>query len=437
MSGDFKAYFRLIFVFSNNVITQKMNSTLVTCISPLLLGLFLLLLPRGDGLIFPKSNQLDLSTVDTVRVLLYDTSPPNSIHIKPIESTIFFYIDNQKIEVSPDDSRLQIQVENRRLTLNIGGKSYQTQSLKIFNEHGLTQVQTNRFGYRLYRGEFNIKPHPMRDALQIINYVPLEDYVASVVGSEMNFLEFEALKAQAVVSRTYALWSIQGSPYQHFDLKDYEASQVYLGAIPTKPWYLDAALSTDGEILTWSNKLILSSFSSTCGGVTSNNEDVWSGRALPYLRSVSDHDMCSISPHHRWEFGLKYNELNAILEDRYGFKAVDSSMEYDNLERVTKITFVDISKDELIFTGNEFRLLINRNFTPLSIRSTHFNWSKNGDTIQISGKGLGHGVGLCQWGAKGFAQNGWDYKDILSFYFSGVKVVDFHSIEPKKIELHK
>ncbi|MEX0662269.1 MAG: SpoIID/LytB domain-containing protein [Balneolaceae bacterium] len=415
----------------------KIDHTFFASISPLLLGLFLLLFPWSDRSHTTKSNQLDLAAVDTVRVLLYDTSPPNTIHIKPLESSLYFYINDQKIEVSPDDERLKIGIKNNQLTLEIGEQSYQTKSLKIVNDHGLTQLQSDRFGFRSYRGEFHINPHPLREALQIINYVPLEDYVASVVGSEMNFTEFEALKTQAVVSRTYALWSIQGSPYQHFDLKDYEASQVYLGAIPSKPWYLDAALSTHGEILTWSDKLILSSFSSTCGGMTSNNEDVWSGRALPYLRSVSDHEMCSISPHHRWEFDMKLDELNTILEDRYDFKAVDSSIDYDNLGRVNNITFVDRNKKDLTFSGNEFRLLINRNYTPLSIRSTHFSWQENGDEIQISGKGLGHGVGLCQWGAKGFAQNGWDYKDILSFYFSGTKVVDFHSIESQKIELHK
>lgn len=414
----------------------KIDFNTITSIPPLFSGLLLLLFIWGGDTSPTKSYQLDLAAVDTVRVLLYDTSPPNTIHLKPLERTLSVYIDDQKIEVSPDGEQLQIQIKNHQLILLLGENSYQTQSLKITNEHGLTQVQTNRFGIRLYRGEFHINPHPLREALQIINYVPLEDYVASVVGSEMNFIEFEALKTQAVVSRTFALWSIQRSPYQHFDLKDYEASQVYLGAIPSKPWYLDAALSTDGEILTWSDKLILSSFSSTCGGVTSNNEDVWSGRALPYLRSVSDHNMCSLSPHHRWEFDLKFSDLNTILEDRYGFKTERSSIEYDNLGRVNRIKFFDQKNQAHAFSGNEFRLLINRNFTPLSIRSTYFSWIENGGTIQISGKGLGHGVGLCQWGAKGFAQSGWDYKDILSFYFSGVKVVDFHTIESQTIELH-
>lgn len=415
-----------------------MDSNFITSISPLLLGLLLLLYTWGDGSsATKKSNQLDLTTVDTIRVLLFDSNTPNSIHIKPIESSLFFHLDDQKIKASSEDGRIQILRENSKLVLKVGETAYVTETLKIENEHGLTQLQSDRFGYRSYRGDFVINPHPLRDALQIINYVPLEDYVASVVGSEMNFTEFEALKTQAVVSRTYALWSIQRPPYQHFDLKDFESNQVYLGAIPTKPWYLDAALSTSGEILTWSDKLILSSFSSTCGGVTSNNEDVWSGRALPYLRSVSDGDMCSISPHHRWNFEMKLDELNTILDDRYGFKAVETFIDYDNMGRVNKITFEDRNKKDLTFSGNEFRLLINRNNTPLSIRSTHFSWEKNGSKIEISGKGLGHGVGLCQWGAKGFAQNGWDYKDILSFYFSGVKVVDFHSIESQKIELYK
>lgn len=401
-------------------------------------AVWLLLQPTHISGDLSSRDTLDLTTVDTVRVLLFDSRPPQQISIKPGYGEVTFRFDERSITLTDVDQSATITTSGSQISLETGGESHQTDSLSITNSGGLTEIRSNQFERRQYRGEFSITNHPLRDELRIINRVQLEDYVASVIGGEMNFREFEALKTQAVVSRTYALWTIQNSPFPDFDLKDHESNQMYIGAVPEKPWYLDAALSTDGEILTWSGKLILSAYSSTCGGVTSNNEDVWRGRALPYLRSVQDHEMCSISPHYRWDFDFNFDELNELLRSRYGFTVDDVELERDHIGRVRHIEFTNNQNGRLLFTGNEFRLLINRTYNPLSVRSTRFNWDQkdDGKRIQISGQGLGHGIGLCQWGAKGFSKNGWDYREILSFYFSGTKVVNFHRIESNAIELH-
>jgi stage II sporulation protein D len=379
---------------------------------------------------------LDLRTVETIRVLLFDDHPPANIRINAVDHTIEFKTEDYRSTLSPGDGFAFIRFRDHELVLIINDRTISTQKIEIKNgSGGLTQIFTPDFGNRFYHGDFEIESGNRINRPQIINSVSLERYVASVVGSEMNFTEMEALKSQAVVSRTYALWSIKKSPYTRFDLKDNEQNQVYLGALSSRPDYDEAAKATEGEILTWSDKLILAAFSSTCGGTTSSNENVWSGNSQPYLRSTSDHSMCSISPHYQWSYSLDENRLKEFLRQRYGFNYQSFSIEKDPTGRVQTITFKNSSSNNLSFGGNEFRILINQQFARLGLRSTRFEIEIKNGSLHFSGKGLGHGVGLCQWGAKGFAMAGWKYDDILSFYFSGTNIVDLDSIENQKIVL--
>lgn len=422
-----------IFLHYLKMMVQKIKISLI----PLFLTLILSSLSGQELAVQPSSeNMLDLNQADTVRVLLFDSEPPESIKIQAVDSPITIFFNNDSLRIEPESGLLTLTRNKDQLEIFWNGETYHTENFILKNSVGVSRVISEPFGYRLYRGDIHFTVQPGRKNIQTINHVKLEDYIASVIGSEMNFRSVEALKTQAVVSRTYALWSMHESPFSDFDLKDFESNQMYIGDIPSKPWYMNAALATHGEILTWSDKLILSVFSSTCGGTTSNNEDVWSGKPLPYLRSVNDGNVCSISPHFRWEFSMSHNQLDNILEERYRFRKDRSEIIKDTFGRVSTINFYNSNNRSLSFTGNEFRLLINRHFGPLSLKSTRFEWDDS-DDITISGAGLGHGVGLCQWGAKGLANDGWNYQQILSFYFSGTKVVDLHKIDSKQIALHK
>ncbi len=404
---------------------------------PAILILQVLFLCVSSGKAQPSTgnNLLELDKADSVRILLYDAAPPGSVVISPRNSTVSLYFENNKIRLPAGSAGADISTSNGRVIIKHGSTKQSVDSLRLESDD-IIQVHTKKFGRKFYHGSLLITPDRERDNLRIINRVSLNDYIASVVGSEMNFTDIEALKTQAVVSRTYALWSVQRSPYPDYDMTDREANQVYLGDIPSKPWYRKAAESTQGEILTWSGQLILSVFSSTCGGTTSNNEDVWNGVPHPYLRSQSDSKMCEASPHYRWSFSLNQNRLKKLLRKQYNFSYESVSIEKDASNRIETVVFTDNNNNQLTFSGNDFRGLINKHISYQSIRSTHFEWTEEDETIHIEGKGLGHGVGLCQWGARGFAQNGWDYKSILSFYFSGTKTVNLEEIESNKITLH-
>ena len=379
---------------------------------------------------------LDLSKAKTIRVSLYGLNRPDSVRITGSSGTLILYLESRPDTLSAESYDGFLKLDDNRLTFTNSAGIRTVDSLAVYSDSSSTRLITDAYGYRHYSGSLHFEADRQSSGLTIINAVDLETYVASVVGSEMDFENPEALKAQAVVSRSYALWSIQKSPYKEFDLRDHESNQVYFGNIKDKPWYLAAAEETKGEILTWSNQLILAVFSSTCGGRTADNKDVWGGSDHPYLAVQNDAGACSISPHYRWTYTMLVHEFRELITDTYGFSVIDKVIEKDLSGRVQKVMLADSRADTLYFTGNEFRLFINRFAGPMALRSTKYDWTDDPDTLVFEGSGLGHGVGLCQWGTLGFARAGWNYKDILTFYFSGTKIVSLDSFESNTIRLY-
>lgn len=368
-----------------------------------------------------------------IRVLLFSGERPSGIRLNPVHDTISLRAGSETIELNPADGFVSIWFRDDYMEIRHNDLVIESAKAEIDNPVGVIQIYTAEAGNRLYHGDLLIESTPGLRNPRMINTVTLEEYTASVVGSEMNFREPEALKAQAVVSRTYALWSSHNTPYQEFDLTDSEQNQVYNGILPSRPDYEEAAEATRGELLTWGGELILAAFFSTCGGSTSNSHDVWDGEPLPYLRKTQDGGACSISPHYEWEFEISREELSDLMRSRYGLRTSEFNVEKDDTGRVTGVTFNGQNRRPLRFGGNEFRLLINSRFGSPGLRSTRFEPVFNDDKVLFSGKGLGHGVGMCQWGAKGLAQSGWSYRDILSFYFSGVKIVNSEEQETESL----
>jgi len=381
-------------------------------------------------------NYLHLDETEKIRVSLFGLNAQQTVTFSADSATVVLYSGELHTQISGKLKELTVALSGDKITIKTPERQVTADSVNIETEKGSVQFLSDDFGERYYSGSFSIRADPRRDVLEIINSVDLETYIASVVGSEMGFHEHEALKTQAVVSRTYALWSIKKSPFPRFDVRDYEANQVYVGNLPNSPRFSEATEATRGEILTWSNKLILAAFSSTCGGKTANNEDVWSGEPHPYLRSQNDMEMCSASTHYEWSYQIGHSELRNLIHRQYGFSFVNRSIQTDQSGRVRSIRFENDSGHGLEFTGNEFRLFINQNSGPAAVRSTIFRWNDVDDRILLEGRGAGHGVGLCQWGARGFANEGWNYKDILSFYFTGVKVVNLNEFQTNRIALY-
>lgn len=382
-----------------------------------------------------RNNWLDLTNAGTVRVLILSEFSSDNLFVDTRNVTLKIHTKNKTYTIQNRFKPLPVLTSRNLVKITGADTLIESGLITIESSNGQINLLSSEFGKKSYGGTIELSIAPKTGRLQVINQVSLEEYVSSVVGSEMSFDNPEALKAQAVVSRSYALWSIQSNTLKNYDITDNEMNQVYHGKSAVNQNHKEAASSTRGEILTWNGKLVLATYSSTCGGVTNPNETVWKGKSLPYLRSVDDRSSCSISPYFKWNYSINKKTLFNRFTSEYNFSPSSLSLKTGEHNRVLSVLFTDSNHQQIALTGNDFRLFVNKHFGPYSIKSSRFTLQQNNNSIEFQGSGLGHGVGLCQYGALGFARSGWDYKRILNFYFNNVKVVDFNRIENQKIAL--
>lgn len=300
-----------------------------------------------------------------------------------------------------------------------------------------------RVNGKSYRGVVEV----LRDraALTIVNRLGMEAYLLGVVSAEMGRRgpgDQEALRAQAIVSRTYALRNLNRWRAQGFDLYATVSDQAYGGASAETPEGYDAVTATRGRVITHNGAPIEAFYFSTCGGRTADGYEVFRGASRPYLRSGPDLSpqgiaYCSISPRYRWREEWTGPSLRSILDRYLPRGAVRTS---GSIGRVSDIRITQRSGsgrvDQLAVSvsGSEVRVDGQSNVrqvlrTPAGdlLRSTAFTLVAVGAGRDIShlvaeGMGAGHGVGLCQWGAVGRARAGQDYHQILAAYYPGTRV---------------
>ncbi len=235
-----------------------------------------------------------------------------------------------------------------------------------------------------------------------LNIVDIEDYLRGVVGEEMPYYwPEEALKAQSVVSRTYALYHLRH--YRPYDLSSTILHQKYGGIKSERETINRAVAKTRGEVLVRNGELIFSPFHACSGGFTEWGKEVWE-KAPSYLIGVPD-PFCENSPYSYWTYRITRRRLGEMLGVRV--KRVEI-VEYTPSGRVRKIKIGD-----RILRGEELRKILGYSH----LRSTLFRVIEGRWWIKFVGKGWGHGVGLCQWGARKMAEKGFSYQDILKFYF--------------------
>jgi stage II sporulation protein D len=303
-----------------------------------------------------------------------------------------------------------------------------------------------RAGTRDYRGTLSIIPH--RTGITVVNHVQLEDYLAGVVGAEMGGrpdADREAVRAQAVVSRTYALRNRNRWRTQGFDYHATVADQVYAGVSGENDLAREAVAATHGIAVTYAGAPIDAFFFSTCGGRTELGTEVFRGATRSYLRSVADTDAsgaayCSPSPRFRWRESWSATELRRSVER--GLAEIGSAPSGG----VTRLR--DIRIAERTASGRVGRLVIglaNRNISVESARVRQVLRSPGGELLRstlfslrvaggggevggltVEGSGAGHGVGFCQWGAIGRARAGQRYDSIIAAYYPGTRLERFY-----------
>jgi len=290
-----------------------------------------------------------------------------------------------------------------------------TQSLLIVRGLHGSLVDANS---RRYRGQIEIRPN-QNGKLDVINVLDIEDYLYGVMKPEISpNWPREAVKVQAVTARTFALYQKMKNQGKDWDLSATALSQVYGGFYSEDPMSNECVDQTRGVIITYQDKPILAQYHAACGGRTENAKNVW-GVELPYLQSISC-PFCKDSPHYRWTARVSLREIAQSLNKgglNVGKIYSIQSLAKSGSGRITELKIVQSRGNEII-SGNEFRLLLG----PQKIRSTLFTMRMAGGDVIFDGRGWGHGAGMCQWGAKKLAEDGYDYKHILRYYFKDVKI---------------
>ena len=301
---------------------------------------------------------------------------------------------------------------------------------EISNNKSLIIRSSDRRGIwinsKRYSGKINIVFR--NNKILVINVLGVEKYLNSVVGSEMpHKWHIEALKAQAIASRTYALKKTNNGLY---DIDSTQNNQVYNGLESSTFKTRRAVRETRSLVITYKNKLINALFHSSSGGMTENSEAVWSD-PYPYLVTVKDFDQKN--PKIRWNKEVSKSELKEIFPIIGGIQQIEV-LNITETGRIKNLKIIGTFGDKVI-TGKEFR-------SKLGLKSTLFRPTisedfydkkdlNNQSNIQfhpfliISGMGAGHGVGMSQWGARYMADKGYKANQILKYFYKGVNIKPF------------
>lgn len=337
-----------------------------------------------------------------------------------------------------------IELASGRLrTMRATGKGSDTQA-GPFLVRSLSGEGTLTFNKKRYRGELLVSVTDT--GMLVVNRLPMESYLRGVVPLEIGKRpreEIAAVEAQAVAARSYS-YSHIGLTARPFDMYATVQDQVYGGVDAETPITDDAVRSTAGMVLKYAGRVLANTpYSSTCGGSTAATTEVWYKETdQPFLQRVSDRIpgtdkyYCDPSPRFAWTETFNGDQLNTVVTK---YLANYTNAPKGDLGRVRmvremgrtesdRVRALEVSTDRGTYTlrGNDVRFVF-RNPAGAILNSTYFTTelstgSAGGVQLTLKGRGYGHGIGMCQWGAIGRARAGQSYKTILTTYYRGATV---------------
>ncbi|PWT94224.1 MAG: hypothetical protein C5B53_13640 [Candidatus Melainabacteria bacterium] len=307
-----------------------------------------------------------------------------------------------------DDSNYGDRCLALPLTGSPTGAGYFVRPFDSGNQEGVVGLNG-----RLFRGALLIQPaNPAGTAFNAINYLSIEDYLLSVVPSEMpSAWPLEALKAQAIAARSYAYANLGKHGSEGYDLKDNTEDQAYSGIKSEYNSTNLAVASTNNLVMKYDGKPICAYFHSTSGGSTELSENVWS-KPLPYLKAVADYD--DLSPHFSWSRKFSIDEIEAKLASGVAPVLTLFVVSRSQSQRVSNLLVVG-KNNAKIFSGESVR-------RQLKLPSTNFNVFSLPGCYTFCGRGYGHGLGLSQWGARALAEQGYNAAQILTYYYKDIVI---------------
>jgi stage II sporulation protein D len=347
-----------------------------------------------------------------IRVLLLQNLPTFSLSVSP-DYTIL----TQPAGLLPTDANhwrvFQAQAGARNIRIPAHGIELDEVRLVPRTKEAVTYAGSN-----MYRGSLEVKWRA--SGLMVVNTLDLEEYLYGVVPKEApSQWEMAALRAQAIVARTYALYKRSRQANHDYDIAaQYIRDQHYEGYGAEHARTTQAVNDTKGLVLTCYGELIPTYYHAESAGYTENSEHVWSS-AHPCLRAVKA-PMHPASPYLQWSASVSLQDIRAALvKQGYTLGAI-RHLEPIERSATGRITLLKIShkSGETVMRGTDFRLALG----PEVIRSTRFTVQTRDGRALFNGQGWGHGVGLCQWCSQGMAELGYDYEAILTHYYQGAKL---------------
>jgi len=357
------------------------------------------------GLVTTKSAQAE----GEVRIAL--SSNTKSIVISGLNLSVFDGVIGERLATAVGEANISLRVSNARVRISTKNLKYDKKAKRESKKLIFESNDGVRVDGTLYLGRISAEVRKGR--LLVINRIPVETYLLGIVGSEMNPLwPSDALKAQAVAARTYAMQRRMIMRYANrpYDLESTVLSQVYKGAERISQSVIDAVSLTRGEVLSHNHRLVEALFHSTCGGQTNSAREAF-GNHVSYLVPKKC-KWCRPSPRYRWETQLSLKDLESSLQKAKLIRG-----------KLTEIYRKNGQMKTTAFTRNKKFFLSSRSLRTASgyskVFSSKFSAKTRGAYVHFSGRGFGHGVGMCQWGAKGLADAGYNYLEILAHYYSG------------------
>ncbi len=296
----------------------------------------------------------------------------------------------------------------------LGNKRYNNSELRITSQQdGGIELNNVR-----YRGEIRILQQ-FNNKFSVIEEINLEDFIAGVLGSEMppSWNE-DALRAQAVTARTYAMYKkkMRRDDVYHLDMLEL----AYKGVAGETARLSKIVRETKGVVMVFNWNIFPAYFHSTCGGHTEDVNHVFGKNSIPPLGGVTC-NYCNNSKHSSWSIDIRKAEIEKKLREANVYVSNISAVKVINPGAGAHGSKVEITSasGRKEMNANDFRLLVGPNY----LFSTAFDSRSNGKSITFSGKGWGHGVGLCQYGAQSMAQKGFPWTAILKHYYPKIELV--------------
>jgi stage II sporulation protein D len=382
-------------------------------------------LKRGYKIVATEKNQ--------IRVLLSEEQKSVSLSLQGL---YIFTSDNEAVDKLKKGDKLSFQINSGGITTKFNSRDIDGITFLL---QPVDSESVILFSGKRYSGDLLIVYND-NNGILVINRLSMDDYLLGVLPAEMAVKSnqperFEALKAFAICARTFAeMKKAKGNTY--YDITDDVRDQVFSGTGNFTQLDRNAVEATSHQVLKYKEKLAEVFYHSACGGMLEDPANVFSGKADDYLIAKKDGEEnpnCEISPSFYWKETYTQFDLlkllkakNLLSKKQRVVKDVEISDVFPS-GRVKELHISFVDADDVVIHASEIRNFFVRKETKGILRSSLFTLSiektKNElKKVTLNGKGSGHGVGLCQWGAMNLSAKGENYHEILDFYFHGCTI---------------